>query len=66
MNFKKAIRRKVKDEWAVAPSSSLVKRLVGDLNESHGIIERYFPNNATEREYISVLKEMVNYFNEYK
>lgn len=66
MNFKRAIRkRKVKDDWAVAPSSSLVKRLVGDLNESHGIIERYFPNNATEREYISVLKEMVDYFKSY-
>lgn len=66
MNFKRAMKRKVKDDWAVAPSASLIKRLVGDLNESHGIIERYFPNNETEREYVGVLKEMVEYFNDYK
>ncbi len=66
MNIKKAMKRKIKDEWTVAPSSSLIKRLIGDLNESHGIIERYFPNNATEREYIGILKKMVEYFNDYK
>lgn len=66
MNFKKLVKRKIKDEWTVAPSASLIKRLVNDLNESHGIIERYFPNNATERGYIGALKEMVEYFNDYK
>lgn len=66
MNFKRAMKRKIKDEWSVAPSASLIKRLVGDLNESHGIIERYFPNNETEREFMGVLKQMVKYFNDYK
>ena len=65
MNFKRAMKRRVKEEWTVAPSASLIKRLVGDLSECHGIIERYFPNNETEREYVGVLKEMVNYFNKY-
>jgi hypothetical protein len=65
MNFKKAMRRKIKDEWAVAPSSSLVKRLVRGLDESTNIIERYFPKNQTEREFVSALKDMVEYFNKY-
>jgi hypothetical protein len=66
MNFKKAIKRRIKDEWAVTPSSSLIKRLVGNLSESRSIIDRYFPKSQTAGEFISALDEMQDYFEGYK
>lgn len=67
MNIKRLTRKKrVKDDWAVAPSSSLIKRLVSNLENSHDIIKRYFPNNTVENEYLNDLESMLDYFNDYK
>lgn len=66
MNLKKLMKRKVRDDWRLAPSSSLINRLVRGLEESQGIIKNYFPKNGTEAEYIEDLESMVNYFNGYK
>ena len=66
MNLKKLMKRRIKDEWSVAPSSFIVKRLVKGLEESHNIIKQYFPKNGTESEYVEDLENMVNYFNGYK
>ena len=59
------MKRKVKDDWSVAPSSSLVKRLVGSLESSYDIIERYFPHNSEENEYMDVLGDMIEHFKNY-
>ena len=67
MNIKRLTRKKrVKDDWAVVPSSSLIKRLVSSLENSHDIIKRYFPNNAVENGYLTDLEDMLNYFSDYK
>ena len=66
MNLKRLKRRRVKDDWAVNPSSSLIKRLVGNLSESRNIIDRYFPKSQMAGEFISALDEMQDYFESYK
>ena len=66
MNIKRLMKRRIKDEWAVAPSSSLIKRLVGNISESRDIIDRYFPKSQTAGEFISLLDEMQDYFETYK
>lgn len=67
MNLKRITRKKkVKDDFRVAPSASLIKRLVSGLESSHEIIERYFPHNTAEDEYLSDLENMMAYFNGYK
>lgn len=66
MNLKRLARRRIRDEFAVVPSSSLIKRLVGNLSESRDIIDRYFPKSQTAGEFISALDEMQYYFEEYK
>jgi len=66
MNLKRLTRRRIKDEWAVNPSSLLIKRLLGNISESRDIIERYFPKSQTQGEFISALDEMQYYFEGYK
>lgn len=66
MNLKRLKQNKIKDEWAVVPSSSLIKRLVGNLSESREIIDRYFPKSQTAGEFISLLDEMQDFFESYK
>ena len=66
MNIKKLVRkRKIRDAWVVPPSAPLINRLVRGLVESQGIIQRYFPQNRTESEYVNLLDDMVHYFNDY-
>lgn len=60
------MKRRIKDEWAVAPSFSLITRLVKNISESRDIIDRYFPKNQTAGEFISALDEMQDYFESYK
>ena len=66
MNLKRLKRKRIKDDWAVNPSSSLIKRLIGNLLESRNIIDRYFPKSQTAGEFISMLDEMQDYFESYK
>jgi len=66
MNLKRLTRKRIIDEFAVTPSSSLIKRLIGNISESRNIIERYFPKSQTQGEYISMLDEMQDYFESYK
>ena len=66
MNLKRLARRRVKDEFAVAPSLSLISRLVRNISESREIIDRYFPKSQTAGEFISALDEMQDYFESYK
>lgn len=68
MNLRRLTRQKrVKDDgWGVAPSSSLIKRLMDSLGASHDIIDRYFPHNGVANEYLAVLEDMMIYFDNYK
>lgn len=66
MNLKYITRkRRVKDDFRVAPSSFMIKRLVGSLENSYDIIKTYFPCNSEENKYLNYLKNMMIYFNEY-
>lgn len=66
MNLRKLTRRRIKDEFAVAPSSFMVRRLVNNLESSCEMIKTYFPHNSTESEFMGNLEDMVAYFNKYK
>lgn len=67
MNLKRITRkRRVKDDFRVAPSSFMVKRLVGNLENSYDIIKTYFPHNSEENKYMNSLEDMLTYFNDYK